>query len=154
MNQAQLHTLICPICLEYSQEAVSSSCCKTIYCRDCAQALANNCSMCRAVCHFDDNILAKRLIDMIEVTCDCGYKCARGNLEVHKINSCIKTLVKCPFEDCNKRIQKDECYQHVQLSHSDRLHKPSLAQQVLKKTSKKETYRYVFIPIYILIISL
>jgi hypothetical protein len=142
MNQAQLDTLTCPICLEYCQEAVSSSCCKTIYCRNCTIELAN-CSMCRAVCRFEDAFLARRLIDMIQVRCDCGYKCARVDLETHKKISCLKTHVKCPFEECNDKIQRGECYEHIRKLHFNRL----------KKAVKKKNYKEETINPYLVIFS-
>ena len=123
MNQSQLETLVCPICLEYSEEAVISSCCNAVYCRNCVANL-NQCPICRAVhCQFNEAILARRLINMIEIRCDCGYKCARVELSTHK-KSCVNSVVKCPFEVCDQNLKIAECYQHIKRFHSNMLKKP------------------------------
>lgn len=117
MNKAILDALICPICLEYSTDAVNSSCCQALLCKKCTSSF-EYCPICRTKCHFNYSIFASRLIKMIETNCDlCGYKCTRGDIEEHK-TKCDQALIKCNFNSCNQNIAKIDYFNHLITYHS------------------------------------
>ena len=89
MNQALLESFVCPICIETCNEAVQASCCKSLYCKECTQKLSKKCALCMQICRFEKSIQARRLINMLEATCECGYKCMRSDLSLHR-QRCIK----------------------------------------------------------------
>ncbi len=137
-NSALLGSFICPICLDYSENPVNSSCCEAIYCKDCVKDI-QTCSMCRSKCVFKESLFAKRLINAIEVSCDCGYKCTRGDLNEHQ-NKCETALISCPIAKCEKKIKKIECFEHIGKEHSvETIHKINSVLQVFKSNDLKST---------------
>ena len=117
MNSALLDSFVCPICLDYSVDPVTSSCCEAIYCKECVKNI-KRCSICRTEnCEFKESLFAKRLINTIEAVCDCGYKCTRGDLNEHQ-KKCEITLISCPISECQMKIKRIECFDHIRKEHS------------------------------------
>ena len=119
MNKTIVESLKCPICLDYCEDPVNSTCCESIFCKKCIQGMSN-CAMCRKKCQFQESTFARRLVNLIETNCECGYKFPRGNLEDHK-KRCKKNLVECPIKNCNKQIMRSDCFEHISRHHPDEM---------------------------------
>lgn len=115
MNKSLLDSLICPICLDYSENPVNATCCEAIYCKECSKGLSA-CSMCRAKCEFKESLFAKRLINTIEDQCECGYKCSRGDMNEHK-KKCERLFTACPIDKCKKKLKRTDCFEHIAKEH-------------------------------------
>lgn len=116
MNKSLLDTFLCPICFDYCNNPVNSTCCEALYCKSCSENL-DRCSICRSDCEFIKSGFANRLIKMIETNCEhCGYKCTRGDLE-HHLKKCEMKYLTCPCEGCSEKIKQIDFMEHLNLKH-------------------------------------
>ena len=115
--------LQCPICLQLAVEAVETSCCHNIFCKDCLSAFTKKpCPVCRKEgVTWTDNILARRMISSIPTECpDCGEKTTIGELPTHA-SKCPKWKLPCKIEGCNFTGHEDEFIKHLCDAHKGTL---------------------------------
>jgi len=114
--------LICPVCLEYAEDAVENTCCHAIFCEACIQSLAGKpCPSCReSQIISTPSTLARRMIGVMQIDCPlgCPTKVPRSEIKSH-IKTCPNKEYICSVPNCQFKGKKTEFLEHVNSSHQD-----------------------------------
>ena len=106
--------------MDYAEEAVETSCCHHIFCRDCIAKVKNgSCPQCRKTLKTIVAHLARRMIGEIETCCpnkSCGVKTSRSEL-VHHLPKCQFRILTCSL--CLFAGLKEDLGTHLVGEHLD-----------------------------------
>lgn len=116
MADPLIANFVCPMCLDVAKDAVESSCCNHVFCRQCFTVLTQQngmftlCPLCRAVLKCVEVPLIRRIIN--DLPWECPSKCntpnlRRSDMEKH-LNSLCPHIPKCEFPDCTFRVRNEE----------------------------------------------
>lgn len=112
--------LTCSICLEYAEEAVETSCCHHIFCKECIIKVKNeSCPQCRKNFKIFVAHLARRMIGELETSCpnkSCDVKTSRSELVYH-LPKCQFRILTCSL--CLFSGLKEDLGTHLVREHLD-----------------------------------
>ncbi|KAJ3009752.1 UNVERIFIED_CONTAM: hypothetical protein HDU68_002509 [Siphonaria sp. JEL0065] len=111
MTKKMEDSLVCPICVDFAEDAHTTLCCSQVYCGACI-VCCTDCPTCRSspVKHTA-NPFVDRLIGKIETEClSCNAKIDRIDLTQHQL-SCRKKTTTCP--DCSLRLDPSLLASHT-----------------------------------------
>ncbi|ESO97596.1 hypothetical protein LOTGIDRAFT_181575, partial [Lottia gigantea] len=114
---------VCPICIEFAEDAVETTCCHNIYCHACITSIhKDECPTCRASkpkYKFEVSHLARRLIGGMEMTCPfgCGTVVPRSEKKGHEL-TCINKPYHCPAMGCEFQGVREAFLQHMITEHA------------------------------------
>lgn len=113
--------LICPICLNISENAVESNCCGNIFCHKCI-IQQNKCPLCRHTdFKYSPNITIRKIINDILIECKndkCNFKTTIKNMKEH-YKECKYNIYKCNI--CNFEDSRKKLLDHIILSHKEEI---------------------------------
>ena len=109
----------CIICVDLSENAVETSCCRQLFCEKCLKGL-KSCPMCRHFpLLFSINGLARRLVGSRPTTCPyCRCVVQRNNVEDPN-RCCLKRPYTCSIQGCDFVGEKAQFVQHLMKKHED-----------------------------------
>ena len=115
-----LDDLKCPICLEFCDRPVESSCCHKLLCMHCVRSVQDEkCIFCRKPCSYAESVIAKRMIDSLPFQCThCRYQMTRGNSKEHTAK-CHKVPITCPA--CDATTERAKFVAHLSDAHNGEL---------------------------------
>lgn len=112
--------LTCGICLDHAEEAVETSCCHHIFCRECLAKVKNRiCPQCRKTFKALVAHLARRMIGEMETFCpnkSCDVKTSRSELAYH-LQKCQFRILTCSL--CMFSGLKEDLGTHLVREHLD-----------------------------------
>ena len=109
----------CPICLDICKEAVEATCCDTLFCEACSNALTE-CPTCRQI-DFKavPNKFARKCIGRMKIACDkCGASIQRNSVYEH-LQVCEMRELKCGARECSFAGVKSDLLEHVVCCHEE-----------------------------------
>lgn len=103
LDSTRLGHLCCPVCHDVQRDAVICQPCGKSFCANCVQGL-NECPTCRQPCHtWTPNRDLREMILGQDVRCsnsdECNWTGPLSTLEDHTQDTCMFTLLSCPFSD-------------------------------------------------------
>lgn len=106
--------LTCPKCNQLSKNPLECLGCHQIYCTDHKPPI---CFTCKSKTDFKSSLIAKKIISEMEINCEfCLVSLKMINLDSHLLE-CDKQLVKCKYEQCQFKSNKNEFLEHIMLVH-------------------------------------
>ena len=136
-----IQKLKCNICKEFAIEAVTASCCNSLFCNPCISYVkAQNpaCPKCGAngynLSHAHE---ARNLISVQPIGCpmDCGATIKRQDLEEHK-KKCPSHIYQCPRKECSFQGNFTQYTDHIINTHTNDIVSAFEEKQLRKKFTK------------------
>ena len=114
--------LKCDICLDFANDAVETSCCHQVECKECISSL-DICPVCRADLLYEPSYAIRRIINNFPVTCSnegCDVVTTRGSLQEHQMKCAFQSFL-CPARDCKFKSNKECFANHIATEHINQL---------------------------------
>jgi RING-type zinc-finger len=123
VNEKDIESLKCPICLEVCAEAVIENKCGHTFCKKCLYRLFGDknetkCTLSRENITLDQvvpNRAVREMIQQIKVLCvlKCDWKGPFGELEKHLVKECPYVKFKCLNHGCSFISKRKEAEKHA-----------------------------------------
>jgi len=133
---------VCCVCKTIPKCIVESSCCESLYCKDCAtQMKDSNCSECGGlVRNFQPNTILQQKIDeflkQLKRNPEQCFYCMQevDDLEKHKEYDCPNVEIDCPL--CKEKILRNEVEEHVEKNQTHAKYLSAKAETMSKEITR------------------
>ena len=122
-NSSEIDEFFCPLCKGILNEPIIDKC-SHVFCKACFEKYYNiykKCPISKNQINIKEitsiNIIANR-INKNKIKCKnyikgCDWIGQILDMKNHIINDCQKSIIKCPFENCNLLIMKENLDKHI-----------------------------------------
>ena len=122
-NSSEIDEFVCPLCKGILNEPIIDKC-SHVFCKACIEKYYNiykQCPISKNKINIKEitsiNIITNR-INKNKIKCKnynkgCDWIGKILDMKNHILNDCQKTLIKCPFENCNLLIMKEHLDNHI-----------------------------------------
>jgi hypothetical protein len=142
-----LDELMCPVCLQYCDEAMHCLNCNKVFCNTCVVIGGKPipCPLCRKNVNFTESKLARRMIGNLPANCpnSCPDKFTRESLKAHTLK-CPNRKYKCKL--CQVETSKEDFVNHLVNDHSNNLIEQYDEVQQVKKPVNNISSSSIIIP--------